>query len=263
MVLGSLGSLVLGSLGSLYLQKTCLRCHSCRGGTVACTVAAQNSIVMTHRHTAGMRCTPHHHVRHTAQPQVPSLGAERHPSEVTRPVGRRGRPRPSSRSERTSNAAAAAHTAARGKPTKRFHTQKISSILKIFVCVHKTRFGLPRRRSSPRPCWSPRLRWIGTLSCAADTPCCAARRQQACSSPKFRAAASSFGRQVGTASPSRGEAATEHADGECPPTPKCPACTRSPSAGAHASSPSEQKNAICSQRVSLRVHQWTAPHRAT
>ena len=120
---------------------------------------------------------------------------------------------------------------------------------------------MPRRRSSPRPCWSPRLRWIGTLSCAADTPCCAARRQQACSSPKFRAAASSFGRQVGTASPSRGEAATEHADGECPPTPKCPACTRSPSAGAGPSSPSGLPNAFAVQRASLVVHPRTAPHR--
>ena len=84
-------------------------------------------------------------------------------------------------------------------------------------------------RSSPSPCRSPRLQWIGTLSCAANTPCCAARCQQACSSPKFRAVGSSLGRQVGTASPRRGQAATEHADGECPHTPKCPVCTRVPS----------------------------------
>ena len=132
--------------------------------------------------------------------------------------------------------AAARVALARGK---RFHTQKISSIFKIFVCVHKHSLRGASPRSSRRPCWSPRLRWIGTLSCAADTPCCAARRQQACSSPKFRAAARSFGRQVGTASPSRGQAATQHADGECPPTPKCPVCTRSPSTRAGPSSPSE------------------------
>ena len=82
----------------------------------------------------------------------------------------------------------------------------------------------PRRTtvSLPTPCWSSRLRWIGTLSCATDTPCCAARHQQACSSPKSRAAASSFGRQVGTASPSRGQAATERADGECHANTKMP-----------------------------------------
>ena len=37
---------------------------------------------------------------------------------------------------------------------KRFHTQKISSILKIFVCVHNYSLRLASPRSSPRPCWS-------------------------------------------------------------------------------------------------------------
>ena len=50
----------------------------------------------------------------------------------------------------------------RGARGKRFHTQKISSgssILKIFVCVHKTRFGLPRALAvaAPRGHAGPRV----------------------------------------------------------------------------------------------------------
>ena len=125
--------------------------------------------------------------------------------------------------------AAARVALARGK---RFHTQKISSILKIFVCVHKHSLRGASPRSSRRPCWSPRLRWIGTLSCAADTPCCAARRQQA--APRRNSVRRQVPLAGRSAPPARVVVKPQRSTltVSVTPTPKCPVCTRSPSARA-------------------------------